>query len=85
MNANGTPASGVDLRARRRSLGLSQEAVARTAMCSTGYVRLLEAGFAPGRSDVLPRVIAALNDIEAPDKGLDGKAAGDDGAYFHKD
>ena len=45
-------------------------------MCSTGYVRLLESGFAPGRSDVLPRVIAVLNDVEAPGKGLDEKERG---------
>lgn len=66
MNANGNQAdqaSGGDLRARRRSLGLSQEEVARSADCSTGYIRLLERGFAPGHSDVLPRVIAALNDV----------------------
>jgi len=25
------------------------------------------------------------NDVEAPGKGLDGKAAGDDGAYVHTD
>jgi len=65
VNANACQASGADLRARRLSLGLSQESVARTVNCSAGYVRLLESGYAPGRSDVLPRVIAALNDERA--------------------
>ena len=50
-------------------------------MCSTGYVRLLESGFAPGRSDVLPRVIAALTTSEAPADNRGLAKERDDGAH----
>lgn len=51
---------GGHLRQARQALGLSQEALARRADCSTAYVRLLERGFEPQRSDVLPRIAQAL-------------------------
>ncbi len=56
---NGTAGVG-GLRERRRALGLPQEDVARLADCSVDYVRLLERGFEPRYSDVLPRIAAAL-------------------------
>jgi ribosome-binding protein aMBF1 (putative translation factor) len=48
------------IRSARHDAGLSQEQLARRADCSTAYVRLIEAGYAPGRSDVIPRVLRAL-------------------------
>jgi len=48
----------------RRSAGLSQQELANRAACSIGMVRMLEAGAVPRRSSVLPRVVAALNDVE---------------------
>lgn len=44
---------------------MTQEDVGRQAGCSTSYVRLLEQGFAPATSAVLPRVRAVL---DAPHK-----------------
>jgi predicted transcriptional regulator len=63
INANDSPSTGGSLRQRRRRLNISQEDLARLADCSTGYVRLLERGFQPEHSDVLPRVIAALDSL----------------------
>lgn len=54
-----------DLRARRRSLRLSQQAVARLAECSIAMVRLLESGYRPdSESAVLARVESVLADHE---------------------
>jgi transcriptional regulator with XRE-family HTH domain len=41
-------------------IGLTQQQLAAAADCSLSYVRLLESGFAPASSDVLPRIAAAL-------------------------
>jgi transcriptional regulator with XRE-family HTH domain len=60
---NGTRRGGL-IRETRRALHLSQEALARRANCSTVYIRLIESGYAPGHSDVLPRILAALDDAE---------------------
>lgn len=68
-----------DIGTLRRAIGLTQQALAHRAACSIGMVRMLEAGAMPHRSQVLPRVIAALTDVEVPDKDLDGKAR-DDGS-----
>ncbi len=62
--ANDTGVLGASLKERRTARNLSQEALARLSDCSTGYVRLLERGFQPARSDVLPRVLAALDQME---------------------
>lgn len=51
-----------ELRRNRLAAGLSQEKLARMADCSTAYVRLLEAGYQPRDSSVLPRVRQALKD-----------------------
>jgi len=48
--------------ALRRSAGLTQQDLAQRAACSIGMVRMLEAGAVPRQSEVLPRVIAVLND-----------------------
>lgn len=63
MNADDvdSPVGGTVLRDLRIAAGMSQESVARKADCSTGYVRLLEQGFAPAKSDVLPRVMRVLS------------------------
>jgi transcriptional regulator with XRE-family HTH domain len=49
-----------DIRHARRSLGLTQAALAEAAGCSVDYVRLLERGYAPRFSDVLPRLLEQL-------------------------
>lgn len=61
MEITVTP-EGVDIRERRLELALSQERLAREADCSTAMVKLLERGFTPTRSEVLPRILKALND-----------------------
>ncbi len=65
MSANATDAPG-GLRELRRTAALSQQQVAVRAECSIGYVRLLERGFEPRRSDVLPRVLAVLHNGADP-------------------
>lgn len=44
--------------------GLSQAELAEAAVCSVSYIRLLERGFDPRFSDVLPRVLRVLADLE---------------------
>jgi transcriptional regulator with XRE-family HTH domain len=66
MSAN--PSVTVNLsgfREARLAANLSQQQIAIRACCSISYVRLLERGFQPTRSDVLPRVLAALDDCTA--------------------
>ncbi|MGI9183772.1 MAG: helix-turn-helix domain-containing protein [Solirubrobacteraceae bacterium] len=48
------------IRADRRAACLSQERLAQLAGCSTAYIRLIEAGYEPMHSDVLPRVLEVL-------------------------
>lgn len=48
------------IRETRRTLRISQEQLAREADCSTVYVRLVESGYSPTVSDVIPRIIAVL-------------------------
>lgn len=61
------------IREQRIALGLSQEALARRADCSTAMVRLLEAGYHPTASDVLPRLEAILNNDSPATNGAVGK------------
>lgn len=64
-----TLATAPDLKALRRAAGLSQQRVAERAGCSLSMIRILESGYVPEHSDVLPRVLAALIDpstTEAP-------------------
>lgn len=71
--------SGGSLRAARREAGLSRQRLAELAGCSIGYLTLLERGYAPITSDVLPRVIAALNDV-SPAANRAHEKVRDDGA-----
>jgi len=48
------------LRAARLEAGLSRAALAGRAECSLASVANLEAGYIPKRSDVLPRILAVL-------------------------
>ena len=67
MSANATPRCG-GLRAARLKAGLTQERLAVEAGCSGGYVRLLERGFMPAHSDVLPRLFAAIDAAQNSDE-----------------
>ncbi len=60
----------------RHAAGLSQQALASRACCSVGYVAVLEKGYAPARSNVLPRLLAAL----AGDDGEQRRSANENGA-----
>ena len=68
--------TGADLRAMRHAANKTRQQVAGEARCSLSMLGILEGGYIPERSDVLPRVLAALNDVEAPGKGLDEKERG---------
>jgi DNA-binding transcriptional regulator YiaG len=48
------------LRDLRRAKGLSQHELAERAGCSIAIVRLLEGGYHPQRSEVVPRLVAVL-------------------------
>jgi predicted transcriptional regulator len=61
VSTQATPKPG-DLRKLRAHAELSQQALAVAAGCSLAYVRLLEAGYEPRDSEVLPRILQALND-----------------------
>ncbi len=79
MSANG-------IRAARRHAGLTQQGLASAADCSLSYVRLLEAGFKPAHSDVLPRVARALgllppNKVEARADNADLEKSTDAGGH----
>lgn len=70
MSVNATPAFG-PIRVLRKEAGMSQEQLARLADCSTGYVRVLEAGYMPASPEGAPayaRVLQALNDERAATK-----------------
>jgi transcriptional regulator with XRE-family HTH domain len=51
-----------ELKARRQHLGLTLNQVASAAACSPAFLQMLEGGYRPTRSAVLPRVEAVLND-----------------------
>ncbi len=62
MTTNGNGHTGVagDLRALRRTAGLSQQQLAQKAECSLAAVALFESGYQPEHSRVLPRIITTL-------------------------
>jgi transcriptional regulator with XRE-family HTH domain len=60
MNTGNGTAAGGSIRLARREAGLTQEQLAARADCSVDYIRLLERGYAPRFSDVVPRVLVAL-------------------------
>ncbi|HTT26764.1 MAG TPA: hypothetical protein VMG37_00030 [Solirubrobacteraceae bacterium] len=53
------------LRQRRERLGISRERLARAADVSYRSVELLELGYSPKRSRVLPLIMGALARLEA--------------------
>jgi predicted transcriptional regulator len=63
------PPAGADLRARRAALGVTRQELAHEAPCSISYLGMLEQGIVPARSDVVPRVLAALDRLEASRPG----------------
>jgi transcriptional regulator with XRE-family HTH domain len=72
------------IRERRKRARLSQQALAERAGCSLSYVALLERGFVPDASDVLPRIEHVLDDLEPAGGELEGKVgagAAHDRAY----
>lgn len=64
MNANASPGVG-GLRERRVAAGLSQQRMAELAGCSVAIVGLLEGGYRPERSAVLPRIVRVLDERES--------------------
>jgi|tagenome__1003787_1003787.scaffolds.fasta_scaffold18118626_1 predicted transcriptional regulator len=60
-----TPGVGADIRRRRENLRISRQALAVRAACSMPYLATIESGATPGRSEVMPRLLAALDELEA--------------------
>ena len=58
------PAPDLSVRERRVVLGLTQRQLAIAARCSLPSVANLEAGVLPRRSEVVPRILAALDAAE---------------------
>jgi transcriptional regulator with XRE-family HTH domain len=65
VNANANSEVG-GLRKLRLTAGLTQQQLAQRAQCSIAIVRLLESGYRPGRSGVLPRLVAILENDTTP-------------------
>lgn len=53
------------MRSRRDRLRITRPQLAARAGCSLTYLQTIEAGIVPARSEVLPRVLAALDALEA--------------------
>lgn len=79
QGADPTPA----LRVLRKAAGHTQESLARAAACSLSLIKLLEGGYRPASSTVLPRIASvlgcAVEDLqlvvpEAPEFPIDGQA-----------
>jgi len=56
---------GAVIRQRRQAANLSRQALATVADCSLASIALFESGYSPETSTVLPRILAALDAIEA--------------------
>lgn len=54
-------APGRRLKAQREARGFTQVDLARLAGCSVRHIRLLERGYIPGRSRVLPDLLRVLH------------------------
>lgn len=54
-----------DVRTRREHLDVTRAQLAVRARTSMTYLAAIEAGCIPARSAVLPRVLAALDELEA--------------------
>lgn len=50
-----------DIAARRRAAGLTQTGLAGAAKCSRATVAMIEGGYVPQRSAVIPRIERVLN------------------------
>jgi transcriptional regulator with XRE-family HTH domain len=77
MNGNGTHEVGA-IRPLRAAAGMSQEALARAADCSTTYIRVLERGYRPrpgAEAPVLARVLAALDKAQTYDERRPAESA----------
>ena len=61
----------------------SQEQLAQAAGCSTGYIRLLEKGFDPRFSDVMPRIHEVLNTKSSPEAATSGSMETSDAGGGH--
>lgn len=60
---NGTSLSGL-IRSRRLAARVSQQHLAELAHCSIATVGLLERGYEPMKSEVVDRVLAALDEMD---------------------
>lgn len=58
-------AQDVPVRERREQLGISRPALAARVGCSVTYLQNIEAGVVPQLSRVMPRIEAALAQLEA--------------------
>lgn len=59
-----TTSESADIRQRRELLGLSREKLARQANCAAITIEMLEGGWRPKRSRVLPALLATLDRLE---------------------
>jgi transcriptional regulator with XRE-family HTH domain len=55
------------IRARRVAAGLTQRQLAQLARCSLSTITNIEAGCVPKRSELLPRLVAALDGLDRPE------------------
>ena len=67
-----------DIAGRRKAAGLSQARLAGAAECSRATVAMIEGGYVPKRSEVIPRIERVLNailnnDAAAPGHGRRGQ------------
>jgi len=64
------------LKAKRLRAGLSQQALAERSGASNAFIRLVESGYEPRRSALLPRIFRVLNEVDAASpSGADREAA----------
>jgi transcriptional regulator with XRE-family HTH domain len=52
----------ISLKNRRIAARLTQQQLAQRARCSIAFVQMLEGGFRPTQSEVLPRIVAVLDE-----------------------
>jgi transcriptional regulator with XRE-family HTH domain len=66
------------IRADRKSVGISQRELALLAECSVATIANLESGLVPNRGQVLPRVLKTLADLQSGERHAEGAASQDD-------
>ena len=69
MGTNTSRPPADDLRGRRRATGLSRQQLAQEAGCSLSHLQMMESGYRPGNSAVLPRVLDALDRHVSGERG----------------